>query len=205
MRGVRHACLVCLYFGACFAVLHYVSVFSSARRLLRAIPSVPAEPAPDNNFAVVTVMLGGNTEARDLVAVNVRCLASIGRRLPPNLKRVCLYDDRLDVPRIEGWQLLAVAPIAAPHGDLSNHYTRAGVYTKLHVWNLTSYSAVLYLDLDTLPMRSVYPVFSQQLPAMLAAHQTVGMALDSLAPFDAHSFNAGSYSLPDASPLCAYP
>ena len=59
MRGVRHACLVCLYFGACFAVLHYVSVFSSARRLLRAIPSVPAEPAPDNNFAVVTVMLGG--------------------------------------------------------------------------------------------------------------------------------------------------
>ena len=135
--------------------------------------------------------------------MNIRCLASIGRRLPPNLKRVCLYDDRLDVPRIEGWQLLAVAPIAAPHGDLSNHYTRAGVYTKLHVWNLTSYSAVLYLDLDTLPMRSVYPVFSQQLPAMLAAHQTVGMALDSLAPFDAHSFNAGSYSLPDAPPpLC---
>ena len=91
---------------------------------------------------------------------------SESRRLPPNLERVCLYDERLDVPRIEGWQLLAVAPIAAPHGDRSNHYTRAGVYTKLHVWNLTSYSAVLYLDLDTLPMRSVYPVFSQQLPAM---------------------------------------
>ena len=120
---------------------------------------------------------------------------SESRRLPPNLVRVCLYDERLDVPRIEGWQLLAVAPIAAPHGDLSNHYTRAGVYTKLHVWNLTSYSAVLYLDLDTLPMRSVYPLFSQQLPAMQAAHQTVGMALDSLAPFDAHSFNAGFLQL----------
>ena len=191
MMHLRPHIRVCLYFAVVGVAVRYAWVFSSARHMLMSLPSA-VERAPDNNFAIVTVLLGGNKEALGLLDVYVRCLLSIGRRLPGHIKRVTLYDTRLEVvPHVGGWEMVPVAPIAAPHGDTSNQYTSAGVYTKLHVWNLTSYSAVLYLDLDTLPLRSVYPIFGEQLPAMLSVRQSVGMVHDSLNPHDNHSFNAG--------------
>ena len=200
LRRVPRAPIYAIIALATFCIAtHYALVVISAHIMLVAIPPPPA-PAPPNNFAVVTVLVGGDAHAQSLVPAFVECLTGIARRLPPNIARVCLYDTRVHVGPVEGWDMRPVSPIAAPHGDVSNHYTSAGVYAKLHVWNLTSYDAVLYLDLDTLPLRSVYPLFTVQLPMMIAANMSVGMVRDTLAPVRSRGFNTGVLLIrPDAS------
>ena len=162
-------------------LLHLALRLRSTHRMLhRPLP----HEAPPNRFAVVTLLLGGDEAAMQLVPRGIQCLKMLARRLPAHIPRVCLYDKRIRVGMVDGWEMVPVSPILAPHGDVSNHYTSAGLYTKLHVWNLTAYEAVLYLDLDTLPLSSIYPIF-EELPRM----ETVGMVRDTLGA--SKGYNAG--------------
>jgi hypothetical protein len=122
------------------------------RSTYRMLNRPPPQQAPPNRFAVVTLLLGGDETAMQLIPRGIQCLKMLARRLPTNIARVCLYDKHIQVDgwSIDGWEMVPVSPILAPRGDVSNHYTSAGVYTKLHIWNQTAYEAVLYLDLVNL-------------------------------------------------------
>ena len=155
------------------------------RSTYRMLNRPPPQQAPPNRFAVVTLLLGGDDTAMQLIPRGIQCLKMLARRLPTHIARVCLYDKHIQLDSgVDGWEMVPVSPILAPHGDVSNHYTSAGVYTKLHIWNQTAYEAVLYLDLDTLPLSSIYPIF-EELPRM----ETVGMVQDTLGANK--GFNAG--------------
>jgi lipopolysaccharide biosynthesis glycosyltransferase len=182
--------LIALVLGIASGMFHLALVVISAHRMLTTTQPTP-DTAPKNNFAIATVLLGGDEASQTLIPTYLSCLRLISRRLPANIARVCLYDTRVRIGNVDGWEMIPIPPIAAPHNDTSNHYTSAGVYAKLHVWNMTSFDAVLYLDLDTLPLRSVYPLFEVQFPLMRAANMSVGMVRDTLAPVNNRGFNAG--------------
>lgn len=55
--------------------------------------------------------------------------------------------------RVCGWKPEIVQPIPGPSGAKENRYLKAHMYSKLHIWNMTQYHAVFFLDLDTLPIR----------------------------------------------------
>ena len=169
---------------------HYLGVIDSATDMLNALPSRPPQ-APDNHFAIATLVLGGNPVAQRLIPMYIASLHMIASRLPSNIAQVCLWDNSVPIAAVDGWEVRPVSPINAPHNDVSNPYTRAGVYTKLHVWNLTEYSAVLYLDLDTLPLRSVWPLFDIYVPQMRSANKTIAMVVDGLGRSGNREFNAG--------------
>lgn len=63
-----------------------------------------------------------------------------------------------------GWQLLVVSPIGyTPKEDeawiLGNRYEHTSQFTKLRIWNMTSYKRILFLDADTFIIRHVDDFF----------------------------------------------
>jgi hypothetical protein len=89
-----------------------------------------------------------------------------------------------------GWEQIVVPAIEAPEPHLNTVLTLGKVYTKLHIWNLTQYERVLYLDLDTLPVAQIAQLFEQKLDPSCDAG---AMVVDVLAMkiHDAQYFNAG--------------
>ena len=63
---------------------------STYRMLNRPLP----HQAPPNRFAVVTLLLGGDEAAMQLVPRGIQCLKMLARRLPAHIPRICLYDIR---------------------------------------------------------------------------------------------------------------
>ena len=92
-----------------------------------------------------------------------------------------------------GWRVCFVSTISGPPlaeaAQTKNRYLEAKMYTKLRLWQLVQYQAVLYIDLDTLIVRSFGGVFKEQLSAMKAGGFTVGMGSNSFP--EGRDFNAG--------------
>jgi alpha-N-acetylglucosamine transferase len=88
-----------------------------------------------------------------------------------------------------GWKQIVVPVIESPE-PIVNMYGQAKLYTKLHLWNLTQYERVLYLDLDTLPVAQFAQLFEQKLDPSCDAG---AMVLDIIAVkmHDTQYFNAG--------------
>ena len=87
-----------------------------------------------------------------------------------------------------GWRVCFVSTIPGPPGH-SNRYLEAKMYTKLRLWQLVQYQAVLYIDLDTLIVRPFGGIFEEHLPAMADKGLTLGMGSNSFP--DRGDFNAG--------------
>jgi alpha-N-acetylglucosamine transferase len=51
----------------------------------------------------------------------------------------------------------------------------AHIFTKLQIFNMTAYDAVLYLDADTLVLRSISDIFDVAVPAMVCKNRSPGM------------------------------
>ena len=96
-----------------------------------------------------------------------------------------------------GWMPCHVRPIQGPRstskvaadGKYINRYIAAKMYTKLQIWNMTQYQAVLYIDLDTLIIRQFSTLFTVYLPRMRALNQTVAMGFNTEP--NGPDFNAG--------------
>jgi len=73
-----------------------------------------------------------------------------------------------------GWRQVVVKPIDNPDPNDQSGYALGKVYTKLHIWNLTQYERLLYVDLDTLPVAQFAGVFEQR----LIGCQGVAMVID---------------------------
>jgi lipopolysaccharide biosynthesis glycosyltransferase len=95
-----------------------------------------------------------------------------------------------------GWQTYAVEPIDGPRGidPHTNRFFTTHMYTKLRLWELVQYEAVLYIDLDTLIIGPFGQLFEVHLPQMLAKGQQIGMGHNHFP--EGPDFNAGVILLP---------
>lgn len=101
------------------------------------------------------------------------------------------FDLRAQELQAAGWNRFCwVRVIEHPDPPVFSRFHDMRAYSRLNVWGLTEYDAVLALDLDTLVIRDPSPLFTRHLPAMLAANQTLGAARDRPASLS-DSFNAG--------------
>lgn len=87
------------------------------------------------------------------------------------------------LPAIEG-------PASTPPGVISsNRFLFTKMYSKLWIWHLSEYRAVLYIDADTLLIRQFSGIFTHELPRMVDRGFTVAMGSNDLTKSD--DFNAG--------------
>ena len=90
-----------------------------------------------------------------------------------------------------GWNVLCRVPVIEhPKPTVASRFHDAKMYSKLNVWALTEYEAVLFLDADTLIIREPTRLFTQHLPAMLRNGVSLAAVSDRPAKLS-HFFNAG--------------
>ena len=90
-----------------------------------------------------------------------------------------------------GWSVLCHVPaIEHPSPTPGSRFHSAKLYSKLNVWGLTEYDALLYMDLDTLIIREPTRLFFVHYNAMLRAGLELGAVRDRPAG-NAQNFNAG--------------
>jgi glycogenin glucosyltransferase len=95
-----------------------------------------------------------------------------------------------------GWNIICTVP-AIEHPNLSvprGRFHEAKLYSKLNAWALTEYEAILFVDSDTLIIRSPAPLFTFHLPAMKRSNATFAAVRDRPARLS-HGFNAGVFLL----------
>ena len=69
-------------------------------------------------------------------------------------------DNTKRVLQADGWIIRPVANIHNPYEGLSNRGDYfAGIFSKLHIWNMTEYERVIYLDSDALVLSNIDHMF----------------------------------------------
>ena len=159
---------------------------------------VPVEICPGimarSEYAIVSMLTLSNTAPRYLQALSKQAHAMQRfTRLDALLLVVdpSNYSNRSIPDVLAPWQPCRVKTIQGPAFTVleSNRFLDAKVYSKLWIWRLSEYQAVLFIDADTLFVRQFSGVFIQELPSMLRSGRTVGMATNNLLRND--DFNAG--------------
>ena len=86
-----------------------------------------------------------------------------------------LLDNRDNIERVAeeaGLLVHWVGPIASPHRPIGSRDELTEAYTKLHAFNLTGYSKVVYLDADVLVYRCEIPILLRQSEFVVAGNPT---------------------------------
>jgi hypothetical protein len=79
-----------------------------------------------------------------------------------------------------GWSFVLVDSIRSPSNAskvLQGHRFQ-GVFTKLHIFNMTAYDGVLFLDADTIVLNSVRNMFDLYLPEMVRKNTYIAWCVD---------------------------
>jgi hypothetical protein len=66
----------------------------------------------------------------------------------------------LELARVAGWRVRSLTPITPPHPSTFERFRDQ--FIKLHVWNLTDYDEVVYMDSDTLFVKQLGDSFISQ-------------------------------------------
>jgi hypothetical protein len=68
-----------------------------------------------------------------------------------------------------GWNFVVIDEIESPRNvsELLKGHRFVHMFTKLHIFNMTAYDAVLYLDADTMVIGSISDMFDVYLPEMI--------------------------------------
>jgi hypothetical protein len=90
-----------------------------------------------------------------------------------------------------GWNIICKVPVIEhPNVVNTNRFHDIKVYSKLNIWALTEYDAILFLDSDTLVIRNPQNLFTVHYPAMKSAGMMLGAVRDRPDKLS-HGFNAG--------------
>ena len=90
---------------------------------------------------------------------------------------MALSDWQLDIILNSGWQICYVESIGSSL-NYNNRFHSAKIYTKLNVWRLKEYEAVVSIDSDMYAVGDPSYLFEQIWPDMVANNYTIGMGLD---------------------------
>lgn len=160
-------------------------------------------PVASTRFAVAALLTRDDSDMYTLAAIKLGL--SLRWWFPPEqLDLVVMVTDSFGISQAHdfastrirllqgaGWNVFCQIPVVeSPPSVPGSRFHDSRVYSRLNVWGLTEYDAVLSLDLDTLVVRDPSPLFTHHVPAMLAANQTLGAARDRPAHMS-DSFNAG--------------
>ena len=156
----------------------YEHKMEAARTLLEPIRFKSFRP--QKRYAVATLY---TSDATDLAAGACKIARQTRRMMDVDL--VMLTTQFRKNMAECGWEQIIVPLIECPDPLYESRYATAKLYTKLHIWNLTRYQRVLYVDLDTLPITQYAEIFDTDLRGCDA-----GMVTDMDRVYASH-FNAG--------------
>jgi hypothetical protein len=79
-----------------------------------------------------------------------------------------------------GWNFVVIDEIESPRNvsEVLNGHRFVHMFNKLNIFNMTAYDAVLYLDADTVVIRSVSNMFDVYLPEMIRNNVYIGWSAD---------------------------
>ena len=154
-----------------------------------------------SRHAIVTVLTNISDEYLQLAIVlgySITMYADVDNRVDRII--VTLFgDDLRDTVKqkleFAGWtvvQMPAIPPPASVNVDTVKHARYLGCFSKLHVFNMTQYDAILYLDADTMLCGNIMELFTYYAPHMQKHGVHLAMARDSISDANADAtFNAG--------------
>jgi len=105
-------------------------------------------------------------------------LRSTGR-LPCNYDMILVHSCQLKAETIQKlesaqWTLLEIKPIDFPHSPkqwpLAKHQRYLKMFTKLNVFNLTQYEAILYIDTDALVVSPISDIMNEHIAKLNPQH-----------------------------------
>jgi alpha-N-acetylglucosamine transferase len=142
---------------------------------------------PHNKYAVASILLATDEDVSRYerwAVVLGHSLRSDGR-LPCSVDMILLTSFEMNVQskkRLEvvGWTVMTVPEIEAPAGMTQQvkHARYRYTFTKCNIFNMTAYTAVLYMDLDTLVMGKISTVFETYVPEMIRGNVPLAWAHD---------------------------
>jgi len=154
-----------------------------------------------SRHAIVTVLTNISDEYLQLAIVlgySITMYADVDNRVDRII--VTLFgDDLRDTVKqkleFAGWTVVhmpAIPPPASVNVDTVKHARYVGCFSKLHVFNMTQYDAILYLDADTMLCGNIMELFTYYAPRMQKHGVHLAMARDSISDANADAtFNAG--------------
>ena len=154
-----------------------------------------------SRHAIVTVLTNISDEYLQLAIVlgySITMYADVDNRVDRII--VTLFGDGLrDTVKqkleFAGWTVVHMPAIPPPAGvnvDTVKHARYVGCFSKLNVFNMTQYDAILYLDADTMLCGNIMELFTYYAPRMQKHGVHLAMARDSISDANADAtFNAG--------------
>ena len=82
-----------------------------------------------------------------------------------------------DMIEWSGWQICNVESLSSKH-KVNNRFHDARIYTKLHIWKMIEYEAVVCVDSDMFAVRDASDLFQSVWPEMKSQNFTFAMGLD---------------------------
>ena len=112
-------------------------------------------PRAKSKEAYVTLLYGGFLLGARVLGQSIRETGT-----QKDLVALCteaVSEETKEVLRSDGWIVREVGTIENPYGEAGSHFF--GVYSKLHVWNMTDYERVIILDSDILVLSNIDHLF----------------------------------------------
>jgi len=163
--------------------------------------------------ALTTIITSVSSEYITLVLV-------LGRSISMYSDIDCQFDQILLVPdhvilskrdqqnlQSVGWSITTLAHIPAP-ANVNKHTVKHNRYMdcffKLHVFNMTQYTEVLFVDADAILCGNVMDLFSHHMPRMLDKQVHLGWVYDVTPWSDNNTFNSGVMLIRPSSQLSTH-
>lgn len=157
-------------------LVHTLYVQYRTFRLLEGIGTAPIElyVAP-KQYAVVSIFVADGFDNN--FYHESLCKLSIAINRFASIDKVLMILGKYNDTNTCGWIPYKVKAIDGPKDKdpHANRYLTTKIYTKLRVWELVQYDALLYIDLDTLVIGQFSPLFEIHLPLMVANGFALGM------------------------------
>ena len=146
------------FLGVLAFLAHFIGSEASGARLGLGGTEVSAGKSQKPRYAFVTLLYGG-------FLLGSRVLGRSLREADPDIDRVALCTETVSditkkVLKADGWIIKHIHNIQSPYEGKSkrgNYFF--GAYSKLHLWNMTEYDRVIYLDSDTVVLHNITQLF----------------------------------------------
>ena len=197
--------IICLYNLASYSE----SIYDNRRH-------IPAQCAfrmdiagePHQRHAVVTLLTTSSYVSQAVVLGKSLLVYS---HLPCNIEKIAFVTPHSDLTREDhyrlsevGWTIRKIPTISYP-SRINSHTVKRERYipllTKLSLFNMTAYNAILYLDSDTIVLGDIHKLFTRDIPGMRERGMHLGWARDQGTEYRARTFNAGVMLVIPSTPL----
>ena len=121
--------------------------------------------------------------------------------LPCTIEKIAFVTPHSDLTREDhyrlsevGWTIRKIPTISYPsriNSHTVKHKRYVPLLTKLYVFNMTAYDALLFMDSDTIAIGDIHELFTEDLPAMRRRGMQLGWTRDQGKRSRARSFSAG--------------